>query len=98
MQAVRAVLQDSGLHPFEQAALANLCPADAEEAAALLPRCVHSPSDLTSACCPAHTVPNFHSLTKELHRTGTDEVSAPDEVDLSELIENIQSFRNFRDV
>eukprot|EP00035_Acanthoeca_spectabilis_P034822 m.31088 g.31088 ORF g.31088 m.31088 type:complete len:163 (+) comp6886_c0_seq1:1491-1979(+) len=75
VQAVRAVLQDSGLHPFEQAALANLCPADAEEAAALLP-----------------------SLTKELHRTGTDEVSAPDEVDLSELIENIQSFRNFRDV
>eukprot|EP00037_Helgoeca_nana_P006897 m.63086 g.63086 ORF g.63086 m.63086 type:complete len:165 (-) comp17750_c0_seq1:311-805(-) len=76
VQAVRALLQDSGLHPFEQAALANLCPADAEEAAALLP-----------------------SLTKRLKRTGTNTgATVPDEVELGELIENIQSFRNFRDV
>ena len=39
--AVRDLLSESNLHPFEQAALANLCPSDAEEAIALLPRWVY---------------------------------------------------------
>eukprot|EP00036_Acanthoecidae_sp_10tr_P019649 CAMPEP_0206307048 /NCGR_PEP_ID=MMETSP0106_2-20121207/11124_1 /ASSEMBLY_ACC=CAM_ASM_000206 /TAXON_ID=81532 /ORGANISM="Acanthoeca-like sp., Strain 10tr" /LENGTH=719 /DNA_ID=CAMNT_0053738007 /DNA_START=69 /DNA_END=2228 /DNA_ORIENTATION=- len=73
---VRAILQESGLHPFEQAALANLCPADAEEAIALLP-----------------------SLASELPRgKDSEDKSIPDETELGELIENLQGFRNFRDV
>lgn len=47
----------------------------------------------------ANSTRHSHSLTKRLKRTGTNTgATVPDEVELGELIENIQSFRNFRDV
>ena len=42
--------------------------------------------------------PLLNSLTQGLKRTGNDQETEIDEVELGELIENIQGFRNFREL